>query len=360
MSWFKLKPVPRYLCRVTTTSINEKEFLIASSCLRQDEEGAIHKYNVKTNEWYKQYKYPIGWEIQKHSIAMNKKENKIYLATYKAEMVIVNIDSKQYRVSQCDINHGYTDCPFINNWWCPVSIVNINSTIHVFVIVFNVYLDKMTHKHLIFDEETDEYKQIFDFMTTEYINNPPHSSIHTKIHVSSKQILLLFISDSNAHIHQLWILNLKTNVWTKNETIKYEFQVSCAVLICNQQFIFLYSDNDTMYVLDIRDNDKYKLSQCIIQTPFKMERHSITYLHATNRGIKDEMLVFGWINQLFQKPQFHGIALPPFCIIKLILNLYCIDLIHFICDPVENGHTHYAINVKHVLLSSKIKNIKFN
>ena len=45
MAWFKLKPVPRYLCRVTTTSINEKEFLIASSCLR--EEGAIHKYNVK-------------------------------------------------------------------------------------------------------------------------------------------------------------------------------------------------------------------------------------------------------------------------------------------------------------------------
>lgn len=358
-TWFKLKSVPPNNWRSKSISKNGKEFLLASStpiCSNQDrrtdfKQMFIHKYNVRTNEWCTQFTYPSHWSIRDHSIAINTEKNEIYLVMYKLSklsnsinksLTIINMNNHQYQTF--DNHHGFDKCFPLDPSLC---ITTVHDTIHSFVCIYNDNLNKIMHKHLIFDQENNTFKENFEFMTFDYndVSDLVHCSKHTAIHVPSKNILLLFISHTVKQKCIIWTLNLKTNEWTTNNTIKYKLTVSSAALISNQQFVILYDRKQTkIYLLDIRYDD-YTTSQCIIQTPF--EHASI--MERTEGGIKDEMLIFGWIKQLFQQSQFQEMVLPPVYIIKLLMKWYSAELIHFICG----GTTHFCIAVKHLLLSAK-------
>ena len=301
----------------------------------------IHKYNVQTNKWSQQFKYPLDWQFAIQSITMNKKGNKIYLSTHQNKLIIINTDTKKYHSHEYD-----KDLLFVPN-----ASFNVNHKIHL-----------IGNKHLIFDEQTNEFKQIHNFnLDYDYCTEP------VVIYVPSKQIFISFmfkcVNNFKDYENAIWVCNLKTNQWHKHDTIitnKCGFCILRAVLTANQQFIIFIDEDFKLYVMDIRDDTDYKLSECSMKTPFK---HRIVNMVRTGGGIQDEILVYGWIKKLFQNSKFKHIQLPPDYIMKLILKWYCIELIHFVSYIVpppffnanSNIHSHYAINVKHILLDAKRK-----
>ena len=338
MAWLKLKPAPTDLYYGQSVIKNDREVVLASDIYSKSlleeyvaDPTYIHKYNVHTNEWCQQFQYPLDWRIGVNSIAINKKSNNIYLSTYKYKLIIINIDTKEYNF------HKYHEDLLIGQ----TKICNVNGKIHL-----------IGDKHLIFDEENGEFKQIYNFNLDHTVDHIEHLKV---IYIPSKMTFISFtfkfynkgiINDE----YSIWIFNLNTNKWHQYDKIinKYNFCILDAVLTYNEKFIIMINDDRKIYVMDITDDMDYKLSESSIKCPFK---HRIVNMWRSGGGIQDEILVCGWIRTLFKKPKFKDVQLIPIYIMQLISNWYSIELIHF----VSCINTHYAVNVKRILSNVKIK-----
>ena len=72
--------------------------------------------------------------------------------------------------------------------------------------------------------------------------------------------------------------------------------------------------NDKLFVLDISDDNGYKLKESSIKPPNTLSSQMILM----GGEIEDELLVIGWIKQLFETKEFKKILLPPMYIMKMI------------------------------------------
>ena len=64
-------------------------------------------------------------------------------------------------------------------------------------------------------------------------------------------------------------------------------------------------------------------------------------------GLKDEMLVIGWIKPTFGSAALGHLELPPKYIMQMVAKWYYEESIHFIAS---HGGNHFAIKLKHLLL----------
>merc|ERR1712154_389650 len=100
-------------------------------------------------------------------------------------------------------------------------------------------------------------------------------------------------------------------------------------------------ESDTIHVLDIRDNNNYTLRKSSINCP-KSGEHNIVGIGG---GLKDELLVIGWIKCLFSSSQFIDLILPPLSLMQLIAMWYNQEMIHWIetqHDEERNDGDHFA------------------
>ena len=352
--WLKLKAIPPDIWwRVTSISKNRKEFLLTSSTKipfkhawysHIPDQNYINNYNVHTNKWCQEFKYPLYWKIKIHSIAINKERNEIYLSTTdnnkKQKLVIINTVTKKYDFYEYNMDLLIP----------PNAIFNVNGKIHL-----------IGDKHLMFDAETGQFKEIHNFDLDFYCAKP------MVIYVESKMIFIVFMFKCDDKFidyeNSIWIFNINTNKWHQHETIinKSQFCLNNAVLSSNEKFIVMINEDGKLYVMDIGDDMNYKLSECSIKSPFAYQK-----MMRSGGGIQDEILVCGWIKSLFKQLIFKHLQLPPIYIIKIICNFYGTELIHVISfmNPYplfrakSKIHTHYAINIKYILLDAQIKSKK--
>merc|ERR1712129_552080 len=71
-------------------------------------------------------------------------------------------------------------------------------------------------------------------------------------------------------------------------------------------------------------------------------------------GVRDDLLVIGWIRKLFTTSEFEQCELPPLHIIEAMVHWYSMELIHVI----EDNGGHYAIPLVEVMNSVAVK--KYN
>ena len=117
----------------------------------------------------------------------------------------------------------------------------------------------------------------------------------------------------------------------------------------------MYNWVNKLHVLDIREDDEYKLVECDIKVPMD----ECFKIGGSGGGIKNEILVVGWIKEQFKKNEFKGLSLPPMYIMQLIALWYYQEMIHCVelhCvelrEKDENAdNSHYCIKLKHILSS---------
>ena len=353
MAWLKLKCIPTHILKGKITNKNDREFVFASntnpeSNLNHDDvpdQIYIHKYNVDTNKWYQLFRYPRNLKIRVDSIVMNKEGNKMYLTTDKHTLLIINTNTKIHDFHE----HDDEDALYL---YPRHAICNVNGKMHL-----------IGDEHLTFDEGTDQFTEISNLRDCDsgisgYCPEP------LVIYVSSKEIFISFMYKKGWQedtATAVWTFNLTTKTWHQCHTMKDKvFTIRNAVLTRNEKFVIIIDEDNKFYVMDIRDDIDYKLSECNIKPPLECP---IANMVRTGGAIQDEILVHGWIKKLFKTSKFHNMQLPPNYIMKLISNWYSIQLIHIIYNPdrilkwCPQYHDHYAINVNDILSNAKIKNI---
>ena len=191
------------------------------------------------------------------------------------------------------------------------------------------------------------------------ISKSPHNICEVRyastLYVPSKQIILLIGGEYwKDKMMGIWKFCLVTKKWKKLEALQFNYCNVSSHLTSDEGYVIIGggSDKDNcymnkMYVLDIRDEDEYKLMECDIKLP--MENAKLYKIVGSGGGIKDEILVVGWIKQEFKKRNFKDLLIPPMYIMQLIALWYNQEMIHWISRQEDNNHC--CIKLKHVLSS---------
>merc|ERR1712154_486598 len=118
-----------------------------------------------------------------------------------------------------------------------------------------------------------------------------------------------------------------------------------AVLSSNEEYIVIAGgsdedryDVDIIHILDIRNLDAFILQQSKIKCPMS-GNHKIFRIGG---GLKDELLINGWIKKLYK--------LAPLDIVELIQAFYSQESIHWIqrSHPSHRKeNNHFAIDIQH-------------
>ena len=180
------------------------------------------------------------------------------------------------------------------------------------------------------------------------------------VYVPSKNIILLIGGKSGDDKPLgIWKFCVLSQKWTKMNDIKFEhFNVSVA-LTSNEKYVIIAGGydqtmhekscdharqkircySDSMFVLDISNDEQYTLKECTIKVPIPGHNPIVRA-----GGIKDECLVVGWIKELYKTKEFKDSLLPPMYLIQLIVKRYNQEKIHWV-----SSRAHYCISVKRIL-----------
>ena len=177
----------------------------------------------------------------------------------------------------------------------------------------------------------------------------------TFVYIPSKQIALYFVCKLPQSI--LWEYNWLSKQWREASVVGMKnVLVDHATLASNEDHLVLFGSRfgepRRLFVLDIRREKSYQLMECNILCG---NLDPVTLLR-TGHGVKDHLLVIGWIRQLFATSEFELFELPPLHIMQAIVPWYSMELIHVIED--QGGH--YAISLQTVMNSVSRKEKSVN
>ena len=306
----------------------------------------IHEYDQKRNEWTELFdddKFPTpSFNADITAVALDPKTNKVYIRKQcSLDLLIMDINDKQ--ITTKSVKNKTRMAPFLSS-----GFVATNDALHIIG-------GRRNPQHLEFDTNLNE--------NDKWVPVPRgFSSIAglSAIHVPSKDIILLI----GGHVEYrynfgIWIYSLKTKQAKKLDDISFNYShVSSALTSCENYVIIaskkvqhasqfdMCNENDEIFVLDIRDDNEYKLRKCDIKLP-KAGMCNISRIG----GIKDKYLVVGWIKELFKSKEFKDLSFPPMYLIQLIVVRYNQEEIHWIYQYSWEDHRHFAINVKQILRS---------
>ena len=71
---------------------------------------------------------------------------------------------------------------------------------------------------------------------------------------------------------------------------------------------------------------------------------------------RDELLVFGFINQCFRNKEMINVQILPVYLIKLIRGWVCIEMVHLIAwtKDWDRKYLHWKINVDDILTTTTV------
>ena len=208
-------------------------------------------------------------------------------------------------------------------------------------------------KHFVFNANDDKPKpKIYHDFKCEIWRT-------SMLYVKSKQMLLLIGGqdiDSDWKPFGIWRFLLKSEKWEKlHDGNTFGLRSTSCVLTAREDYVIITGDvsykGHVMYVLDMRDEEEFKVRECAIKTPeFPCYGMDVCRVGGS---VKNELLINGWIKELFKDMKFNDLSLPPMYIIQLIEKWYDQEEIHL----VKNGESfqvpkdHYCIKLRHILTS---------
>eukprot|EP01084_Bolivina_argentea_P205651 351279_1 len=327
--WIKLPGLPDDFSIGSVLSINEHEFIATS---RYHSNG-IYKYNMNKDEFLRFFKYSAQWLVFHTHAAINQMEQEVYLySAYSGNIRILNLQTNEYHFHTFS---GDSDSNFLF----------INNHFHI----INNY-----NKHAIvnYKQNTQTLDIISDTLQSEDSTSLSSQSV---IYIPSKQSILLLggTDEEDTLTKELWIYSLKTQKWKMINNVIFEGYWFSAVLSSNEQYIILFGGQndskkyddpvDDIFVLDIKDDNAFKLKKSTMRCPQPGECHGV---RTGGINSKSDILVIGFIKKCFKENELKNIQLPPLYIMKLIANWYSMEMIHWIS---KGGNEHYCIKLKDIL-----------
>ena len=155
-------------------------------------------------------------------------------------------------------------------------------------------------------------------------------------------------------VDKIYVYSLQSKSWNPLEHIEFKGYFVETVMTSDQRNVIIVpafdehdSHSNSIYVLTMNDNDVYSLRKSNIVRP----EHGSCHIAITG-GIMDEILVIGYIKQLFKTKEFVHIQLPPFYIMQMIAGWYGIEMLHWMTyNDGRKEKKHFAISVKWIMAS---------
>lgn len=287
------------------------------------------EYSAHSDSWRTFVRLPNADSIHAQNLAINEKTQMLYLLTRK-RMEILDLESLQIETTDIGMPPRAVN-----------GMVFAGGRVHViFDVAWSYYGRFGAWRHAVWSDATHSFDVIHN--TLQF--NPMGASM---IYVPSKRIILLI----GGACEGVWRYSLESSEWHKVECIIADQIVKYSpvlALTSNEQHVIISCGIDDdgrfpIWILDIKDDDAYGLRKSKTRPPKLIWFYSIV----RSGGLKDEMLVIGWIKAVFGSAALGHMKLPPEDITRMVAKWYSEESIHFFADV---GGDHFAIKLKQLLL----------
>eukprot|EP01083_Nonionella_stella_P172994 595342_1 len=339
--WTAFLPPPgNQLCH-SVFNRNHHEFIFASKSKSKSHPehklvDTILTYNTHQNKWtqitmqYPKTHWDICWDtcFQISQFIFHKHSNKLIKFDDVGGIVIMNLKTHTVDLIK--------NIEIVDQVRPPM--VSVGDAIHLIGARKHDDLHFCKAKHFIWNENGCAFTQLTCFPEFTAIND----SAAIYIPQSEKIIHIggmggKYTQYSNCHhtrlLNHIYVYSLKSNTWISLPDFRFEGSLMQLALTSDQRHIIIaggldggsYSPpTDAIYVLEIRNKDEYVLRKSNIVCPMAGKCHI-----AITGGIKDEMLVIGYLKRLFNSSEFQTMQLPPFYIMKMIVTCFSVEMLHW-------------------------------
>ena len=124
-----------------------------------------------------------------------------------------------------------------------------------------------------------------------------------------------------------------------------------------EEFLFILGGEQVLFdgslqelnIITIYDIQQDRFMECTLECPFKGDMHAI----CMGDDKRDELLVFGFVNDLYQAKEFKNLRKLPVCLINLILKRVNNEYLHILqLSYHDDDNQHYKINIDDILNST--------
>ena len=284
----------------------------------------IYKYSTISNKWIKILDYNKQFKPKYVCAAFDQVNNIIYLGNIDRELWKIDLDCKQMKLlaSNCAFS-GYPSIYFANN------------VLHILTEEYRHSDVPKFQSHHIFNPKNNTFSKLSDipFMIT-----PNYGSFgQNMIHLKARQSLIIYTDN-------IYEYSLVDNDWTSWDIFgKYEHGAPGGSTIT--------STKDEKYILIIGNQRSSRISDGIIiidiesqsaaSLEIKAPRGNIYKCITMNNGYLNDLLVSGWIRNVYQR-----MNRIPNDIIKLIEAWLFKEYLHLVSSRTISEGAHFKIDIK--------------
>ena len=317
--WIVLKEITRQLSTKVSLKLNEQQLLFVAS---RTQSSGIYTYNLHLHTSTQLFKYSDDIVVDEYYLEIDAQRNKLYGSGFKSPLFIIDLDNDKFiewaKLKPKKNIISYKGCG---------SLINVNGQIHLIGGYGNP-------KHFIWNDEAEQLQQIYDFR-----NNLDHTKDLSLVYIPTQGKILMFTW------FEVWNHDLKTRKWKKIRELEFMHTPKAIVLTSDEHYVILSNSHSRdIYAMDI-STPAYKLYKSSVKNPWK-EEHLMTKVG----GLKDELLVFGWIKHLFKTKELKLVQEPPIYLKVLVGSFYSKEEIHWIG---QNSKRHASITINQVLTTLK-------
>ena len=371
--WRVYAKIPNHInYGVTISNTNNIIYFMDNNNLEQGDCQFIFNYNKIHNKWDPLISLPPQdyfsswrkkWNIYNHYLGVNIAFDRMYINLGINGVLVINLETEKIvkiPVNHCDFHSSVvvkrSKCiyhPFSINKAhiiCHLSgeIHFISCWIHVKWIPHNI---KNTHQSF---EIIHDLRNLIDW---QYYNGILDTQI---IYVPSQNILFMIGGhDPSPNIDfsvGVWKYEFANNSWSKIKDLGCNLYGHSALLTSDQNHIIIGGGfeiegesetiSNAIWILNIHpEKAKYVWRKSIVSSPFPDKLYHVQ----STGGVKDKLLVTGWIRKIFKNNAFNGVPFPPLYLMEWMSRFYDEETIH--CLLIDSANNRKKISVDHVGLS---------
>lgn len=332
-AWQELTPCPKKYCS-QPVQLNCTQFLVAIDVDETDttpHKNGLYIYDIINNEWRLAVEYPKKYDIQYPSIAIDTRQQLLYINGVIDNALVVNLSTKQHHKMAANVREL---------GWYPKCML-IDGEYHIICGSTNPY-------HIKWSNSQQDWRIVHRFVDLQDGNAGPGCC-----YLQSKQEIILFGGIDTANIDTIWRYRIKDETWHKlhDVVLPTPTNVFGYALSSDERYIFVLGgerqiwdvdqhilaetrDIDDIYVIDLL---QWKVMKSSITCPSAAQYHAfISPKLRPNRHLSA-----GFIRQHVQPSDCVHV---PSDIIHLLSDWYCEDYLYLL----KTGG-HWRINIDHIL-----------
>lgn len=296
---------------------------------------AIMQYQSIEKTWKHWMDYTENFNLREHSAMFDERRQCVYVGDHKQ---LLQIDIKQKKINIL----------LLRTEW-----LHIDYPSYTLMFIKNDEIYNIREEYAGF--------RIFDTInrSCRFINRMSNYTLSSQCVVMNKRNSMITIALKHQHGHYASTIleySFKDEQWIDwniCDLMNYGHKI---VKTRNEDFLILidgYKNNyhrqsvsPFIFVVDVR---RKKLNQCTIKIPFYLD--SCDSVTVSGDKIKDELLVFGYVNGLWKAREFSNLPSLPFYLNKLIAKWVCFECINLIGHWQVSRFGHWKIDIDQILQS---------